>query len=122
MTMPQRRIQGPPSAVVQKEILKPRLWATLGDLLSYADADLPSWWRKAGLPSATLLHQAGYSAGSQLRHLVFFYRHVISNLGASTDVQGVLKTGVVLRQIILPLLNLAGNRVSNAEVQVLGFP
>ena len=72
---------------------EPEVWVLMNKFfVQDGDPDSQFWWRATGFPFAVLLHQAGYPLDLQCQHLLFYYRHVVSELGPGPDVQGIPKT------------------------------
>ncbi len=80
---------------LQDQDLKPFLWVFIDQNLPQVIPDFQFWWEKAGLPYAVLLQEAGYSTGSQLKQLLFFYYYVIPELGVASDANSMPKIGKV---------------------------
>ena len=91
MASTQETTQDTASEALRHHASNPFLWVFIDQTLPRVIQDFQFWWRKAGLPYAILLQQAGYPTGSQLRQLLFFYSYVIPELGVGSDSNGMPK-------------------------------
>ena len=68
---------------------EPKLWKMINNYFPKAGADFQFWWRTTGIPFAILLQKSGYSLDAQCQHLLFYYRCVVTELGAGPNAQGL---------------------------------